>query len=118
VIKKIRLRRARKVEDKKAISWMADKKENWGREEKMEMDHQKIKGMVPKKFHHWLKVFGNVKSERMCSEPTPEPELSQLLFYRCGQRDLVRVPISLVCLLIHISNGLCTYVRISEGWLV
>ena len=44
-----------------------------------------------------------------CSEPTPEPELSQLLFYQCGQRELIRVPISLVCLLIHISNGLCTY---------
>ena len=43
-----------------------------------------------------------------CSEPTPEPELSQLLSYQRGQRELIRVPISLVCLLIHISNGLCT----------
>jgi len=43
-----------------------------------------------------------------CSEPTPELELSQLLSYRRGQRELVRVPISLGCLLIHISNGLCT----------
>ena len=38
--KRIRLRRARKVEDQKAISWMTDKKEDWGREEEMEMDHQ------------------------------------------------------------------------------
>ena len=30
----------------------------------MEMDHQKIEGMV-KKFHRWLKVFGKVESERM-----------------------------------------------------
>ena len=44
-----------------------------------------------------------------CGEPTPEPELSQLLFYQHGQRELVRVPTLLVCLLIHISNGLCTY---------
>ena len=29
------------------------------------MDHQKIEGMVPKKFHKWLKVFGKVESERM-----------------------------------------------------
>ena len=43
----------------------------------------------------------------ICSEPTPEPELSQLLSYQRRQRELVRVSISLVCLLIHISNGLC-----------
>jgi len=29
------------------------------------MDHRKIEGMVPKKFHKWLKVFGKVESERM-----------------------------------------------------
>jgi len=31
----------------------------------MEIDHQKIEGMVPSRFHKWLKVFGKVKSERM-----------------------------------------------------
>jgi len=31
----------------------------------MEMDHQKIEGMVPKRFHKWLKVFGKVESERI-----------------------------------------------------
>ena len=29
------------------------------------MDHRKIEGMVPERFHQWLKVFGKVKSERM-----------------------------------------------------
>jgi len=31
----------------------------------MEIDHQKIEGMVPKWFHRWLKVFGKVELERM-----------------------------------------------------
>jgi len=31
----------------------------------MEIDHCKIEGMVPKRFHQWLKVFGKVESERM-----------------------------------------------------
>jgi len=31
----------------------------------MEIDHQKIERMVPKRFHKWLKVFGKVESERM-----------------------------------------------------
>jgi len=56
---------ARTVEGEKAISWAADEKEDWGREEEMEIDHHKIKGMVPKWFHQWLKVFGKVESERM-----------------------------------------------------
>jgi len=30
---------------------VCDKKENWGREEKMEIDHCKIETMVPKRFH-------------------------------------------------------------------
>ena len=57
--------RVRGIEEEKAISWAADEKEDWGREEKMEIDHQKIKTMVPKQFHQWLKVFGKVESERM-----------------------------------------------------
>jgi len=36
----------------------------------MEIDHQKIEGMVPLKFHKWLKVFGKVKSERMLVRKT------------------------------------------------
>jgi len=58
-------REARTVEGEKAINWAADKKEDWGREKEMEIDHQKIKTMVPKRFHRWLKVFGKVESERM-----------------------------------------------------
>jgi len=45
--------------------WAADKKEDWGREEEMELDHKKIEVMVLQKFHRWLKVFGKVELERM-----------------------------------------------------
>jgi len=31
----------------------------------MEMDHCKIKGMVPRRFYRWMKVFGKMESERM-----------------------------------------------------
>ena len=55
----------RGAEEEKAISWTADEKEDWGREEEMEINHQKIETMVPKQFHRWLKVFGKVESERM-----------------------------------------------------
>jgi len=61
----VRRRETRKVEEEKAINWAADEKEDWGREEEIELDHRKIEGMVPKKFHRWLKVFGKVESERM-----------------------------------------------------
>jgi len=30
---------------------VADEKEDWRREEEMEINHQKIKTMVPKQFH-------------------------------------------------------------------
>ena len=55
----------RGTEEEKAISWAADKKEDWGKEEEMEVDHHKIKTIVPKRFHQWLKVFRKVESERM-----------------------------------------------------
>ena len=61
----VRRRQARRMEEEKAINWAADEKEDWGREEEMELDHRKIEGMVPKKFHRWLKVFGKVESERI-----------------------------------------------------
>ena len=48
---KVKRRETRKMEEEKAINWAADEKEDWGREEEMEMDHQKIKRMVPKRFH-------------------------------------------------------------------
>ena len=58
-------RETRTVEGEKAISWAADEKEDWGREEEMEIDYRKIETMVPKRFHWWLKVFGKVEPERM-----------------------------------------------------
>ena len=58
-------REMRTMEGEKMINWAADEKEDWGREEEMKIDHRKIKTMVPKQFHQWLKVFGKVKSERM-----------------------------------------------------
>jgi len=57
--------RKRALEEEKAISWVADEKEDWGREEEMEIDYRKIETMVPKRFHRWLKVFGKVELERM-----------------------------------------------------
>ena len=62
---KVMRREARMVEGEKTISWAADEKEDWGREEEMEIDYRKIETMVPKRFHRWLKVFGKVESERM-----------------------------------------------------
>jgi len=34
-------------------------------DEEIELDREKVKGMVPQKFHKWLKVFGKVESEKM-----------------------------------------------------
>jgi len=65
----IRKRRQEKKEiqgDKiERIRWVADEKEDWGREKEMELDHKKVEAMVSQKFHKWLKVFGKVESERM-----------------------------------------------------
>jgi len=47
------------------IRWVADEKEDWRREEEMELDHKKVEAMVLRRFHKWLKVFGKVESERM-----------------------------------------------------
>jgi len=44
---KVQRKETRKMEEK-AINWAADEKEDWGREEEMEINHRKIKGMVPK----------------------------------------------------------------------
>ena len=58
-------RRKREVKEEAAVRWTVDDKEDWEREEEIEIDHQKIEGMVPKRFHKCLKVFGKVESERM-----------------------------------------------------
>ena len=47
----VRKRQTRRMEEEKAINWAADEKEDRGRKEEMELDHRKIEGMVPKKFH-------------------------------------------------------------------
>jgi len=44
-------KKKREAEEEAAIRWAADEKEDWGREEEMEMDHRKIEGMVPRRFH-------------------------------------------------------------------
>jgi len=65
----IRKRRKGKKEtqedEMERIRWAADKKEDWGREEEIELDHRKVEAMVPRRFHKWLKVFKKVESERM-----------------------------------------------------
>jgi len=58
-------RRKEKIKEEAAIRWTADKKEDWGKEGEMEMGHCKIEGIVPRRFHRWMKVFGKVESERM-----------------------------------------------------
>ena len=34
-------------QEEMVINWAADKKEDWGREEEIEIDHRKIREMVP-----------------------------------------------------------------------
>ena len=40
-------RRKGEIKEEAAIRWAADEKEDWGKEEEMEMDHCKIESMVP-----------------------------------------------------------------------
>jgi len=61
----IEQRRKRGIEEETAIRWAADEKEDWGKEEEIEIDHHKIEGIVPSRFYRWIKVFGKVESERM-----------------------------------------------------
>jgi len=53
------------LEEEKVVRWMVEDKEDWGREEKVEADHKKIKEMVPQRFLKWRKVFGKVELERI-----------------------------------------------------
>ena len=65
--KAVRIKGKKKIreDEKKIIRWAVDKKEDWGREKEIGMDHRKVEEMVLKRFHKWLKVFGKVESERM-----------------------------------------------------
>jgi len=38
--------------------------------EEIELDREKVKEMVPQRFHKWLKVFEKVESERMLMRKT------------------------------------------------
>ena len=65
--KKIR-KRIENVEkaDRDEWEWTMEEKFN----EEIKLDREKVKGIVPQKFHKWLKVFGKVESERI---PTRKP---------------------------------------------
>ena len=58
-------RRIATIEEEKIVRWAVDDKKDWRKEEKVEVDHRKIKEMVPQRFLKWKKVFGKVESERM-----------------------------------------------------
>ena len=64
-IVKMKERKEIREDKKKIVRRAVDKKEDWGREEEIEVDHRKVEEMVPERFHKWLKVFGKVESERM-----------------------------------------------------
>ena len=65
--KTVRIKGKKEIrEDKmKIVRWAVDEKEDWEKEEEIEVDHKKVEEMVPKRFHEWLKVFGKVELERM-----------------------------------------------------
>ena len=46
------------LEEEKIIRWAIDNKEDWGREEEIEEDHQKIEEMVPRRFLKWKRCLG------------------------------------------------------------
>ena len=53
------------LEEEKMVRWAMEDKEDWGRDEEVEVDYKKIEEMVPKRFLKWRKVFGKVELERM-----------------------------------------------------
>jgi len=62
---RIKGKKETREDEKKIVRWAVNEKEDWGREEEMEVDHRKVEKMVPKRFHKWLKVFGKVESKRI-----------------------------------------------------
>ena len=60
-----REKRVATLEEERIVRWTVNNKEDWEKEEEVEVDHRKIKKMVPKKFLKWKKMFGKVESERM-----------------------------------------------------
>ena len=53
------------LEEEKIVRQTIDNKKDWRREEEVEVDHRKIKKIVPKKFLKWKKVFGKVELKRI-----------------------------------------------------
>jgi len=53
------------LEEEKMVRWAIEDKEDWRRDEKVEVDHKKIEEIVPKRFLKWRKVFGKMELERM-----------------------------------------------------
>jgi len=53
------------LEEEKMVRWAMEDKEDWGRDEEVEVDYKKIEEMVPKRFLKWRKVFGKVELERI-----------------------------------------------------
>jgi len=60
-----REKRVATIEEEKIVKWAINNKEDWGREEEVEVNHRKIEKMVPKMFLKWRKVFGKVELERI-----------------------------------------------------
>jgi len=48
---KVKERKEIRENDKKIVRWAVDKKEDWGREEEIEVDHRKVEKMVSKGFY-------------------------------------------------------------------
>jgi len=61
-------KRIRNMEKADKDEWEWTMKEKFDKE--IELDREKVKEIVPQKFHKWLKVFGKVELERM---PTKKP---------------------------------------------
>jgi len=61
-------KRIRNVEKADRDEWEWTMEEKFNKE--IELDREKVKEIVPQKFHKWLKVFGKVELERM---PTRKP---------------------------------------------
>ena len=51
--KAVRIKRKKEMreDEKKIVRWTVNEKEDWRREEKIEVDHRKVEEIVPKRFH-------------------------------------------------------------------
>ena len=56
------------LEEKKIVRQAVDNKKDWGKKKEVEVNHRKIKEIVPKKFLKQRKVFGKVESKRILTK--------------------------------------------------